>query len=92
MHKMTQVDPFTILDYPLSTEKAVRKMEAENTLIFIVARNSNKAQIKWAVQKAFNAKVEKVRTLVQRNGKKKAYIKLKPETPAVDITTQLGLA
>lgn len=89
---MADIDPFTILQYPLSTEKSVRKMEAENTLIFIVARDANKTQIKWAVQKAFNAKVDRVRTLVQRDGRKKAYIKLKPETPAVEITTQLGMA
>lgn len=84
-------DPFTIILYPLNTEKAVRKMEAENCLIFIVARDATKSAVKWAVEKAFNAKVAAVNTVVLTNGRKKAFIKLKPETPAVEITTQLGL-
>ncbi|MEK6923348.1 MAG: 50S ribosomal protein L23 [Nanoarchaeota archaeon] len=85
-------DPYTILMHPLSTEKAIRKMEAENVLIFIVAKKAKKSEIKWAVEKAFNAKVIDVNTLIDIKGKKKAYIKLSPETLAVDITTQLGLA
>ena len=84
-------DPYQILDYPVSTEKAVRQMEMENCLIFIVKDKSTKPQIKWAIKKAFNAKVAKVRTLRTMDGRKKAYIKLKPETPASEITTALGL-
>lgn len=94
MSKETQVpikDPFTIILYPLNTEKAVRKMEAENTLIFIVARKATRTAVKTAVEKAFNAKVDAVNTVILRDGKKKAYIKLNAATPAVDITTQLGL-
>jgi len=88
---MTNPDPFTILQYPLSTEKAVRQMEAENILIFIVDRKADKTQIKWAAQKAFNVKVVAVNTTILRTGEKKAFIKLRPETPASDVTTQLGL-
>jgi ribosomal protein L23 len=87
---MTQT-PFEILKYPISTEKAVRKSEIENTLIFIVDTKATKKQIKWATEKAFNAKVDKVRTLLDMKGRKKAYIKLNMDTPAVEITTQLGL-
>ncbi|MEM4247658.1 MAG: 50S ribosomal protein L23 [Candidatus Nanoarchaeia archaeon] len=88
---MTNTDPFTILKFPLSTEKAVRQMEAENMLIFVVDRKADKKQIKWAAQKAFNVKVAGVNTTVLRTGEKKAFIKLRPETPASDVTTQLGL-
>ncbi len=88
---METQDPYNILEYPLSTEKAVREMEAENKLVFMVALNSNKKQIRWAVQKAFNAKVLAVRTEITPEGKKKAIIKLSPTTPASEITTQLGL-
>ena len=84
-------DPYSIIDYPLSTEKSVRKMEMENCLIFIVKDKATKPEIKWAIEKAFNAKVAKVRTLKTMDGRKKAYIKLKPETPASEITTALGL-
>ena len=84
-------DPYSIIKYPLSTEKAVRQMEAENKLIFVVDRSATKSAIKWAVEKAFNAKVANVNTTILRTGEKKAYVKLKPETLASDITTQLGL-
>lgn len=84
-------DPNEVLKYPISTEKAVRQMEAENKLIFIVDVRSTKAAIKWATEKAFNVKVASVNTTITRDGKKKAYIKLKPESPAVDVTTALGL-
>lgn len=84
-------DPYDIIDYPISTEKSVRQMEMENCLIFIVKDKATKPEIKWAIEKAFNAKVAKVRTLKTMDGRKKAYIKLKPETPASEITTALGL-
>ena len=84
-------DPYDIIDYPISTEKSVRQMEMENCLIFIVKDKATKSEIKWAIEKAFNAKVAKVRTLKTMDGRKKAYIKLKPETPASEITTALGL-
>ena len=84
-------DPFTVILYPLNTEKAVRKMEAENMLIFVVTRNATKTAVKKAVEKAFNAKVDAVNTVVMKDGRKKAYVKLNAATPAVEITTQLGL-
>jgi len=80
----------TILKYPLSTEKSVRLISAENKIIFIVDNNSNKKQIKEEFEKMFKVKVLKVNTLIQK-GKKKAYIKLSPENPALDIATQMGL-
>jgi len=85
------MDPYTILKHPLSTEKAVRLMEAENKLIFVVLRTSTKKQIKEAIEKAFNVKVLSVNTLITNKGKKKAYVKLSPQTPAVDVATSLGL-
>tara|TARA_Y100000310_G_scaffold322876_1_gene382494 strand:- start:448 stop:708 length:261 start_codon:yes stop_codon:yes gene_type:complete len=85
------MDPYTIVKYPLSTEKAVRDMEASNSLLFVVDRNATKSKIKWAVEKAFNVKVVKVRTTIGPDNKKKAYVKLHADTPAIDVTTQLGL-
>ena len=84
-------NPYEIIEYPLSTEKGVREMEASNCLIFIVRKTSTKPQIRWAIEKAFNVKVVGVRTMTTKAGKKKAYIKLSPDTPAVEITTQLGM-
>ncbi len=85
------VDPWKILLYPLLTEKAIGKIENENKLVFIVNRKSNKKQIKWAVEKAFNVKVDNVRTLIDRKGRKKAWVKLSKEYSASEIATRLGV-
>ena len=84
-------NPYDILIYPLRTEKAVRELESNNCILFIVKKNATKKQIKWAMEKAFNVKVDKIRTTIDRKGRKKAYIKLSLETPAIDISTELGL-
>ena len=73
------------------TEKTIRLAEKENKITFIVNRNSNKTEIKNAVEKIFNVKVEKVNTLILPNGDKKAYVKLKSEYKATDVLSKLGL-
>jgi len=85
------MDPYKIIINPLSTEKAVRLLEMENKLVFIVRYNSKKSEIKRAIETAFKVKVLKVNTMITSKGIKKAYVKLSPETPAVDVATQLGL-
>lgn len=80
-----------IIKYPLSTEKSIRLMESENKLIFIVDEKATKQEIKQAIEKKFNVKVEQVRTLNDSKGRKRAYIKFASETPAIDLATKLGL-
>ncbi|MEM1634480.1 MAG: 50S ribosomal protein L23 [Nanopusillaceae archaeon] len=80
-----------ILIRALVTEKTIRLAEKENKITFIVNRNSNKKQIKEAVEKIFNVKVEKVNTLILPNGEKKAYVKLHKDYKATDILSKLGL-
>jgi len=75
---------------PITSEKAVKLIDLDNTLMFEVERQYDKKQIKQEVEKIFNVKVEKVRTLVRQN-KKIAYVKLKKENPAIDIATKLGM-
>ena len=89
--KKLLVDPWSILLNPLLTEKAIGKIESENKLIFIVNRKSSKRQIKWATEKAFSVKVDGVRTMIDRKGRKKAWIKLSKEYSASDIATRLGM-
>jgi len=85
------MEPYKIIKNPISTEKAVRLMESENKLVFIVDKKSKKNDIKEAVEKLFNVKVESVNTLHEISGRKKAYVKLSQETPAIDVATELGL-
>lgn len=80
-----------VLLYPLTTEKAVRLLETENKLTFVVDLKANKKEIKDEIEKTFNVKVLKVNTLITSKGKKKAYIKLAKDTPAMDVMTKLGL-
>ena len=88
---MKDKDPYKIIIRPLHTEKALAKIEKENTLVFIVDRRATKHDIKRAVETLFNVKVEKVRTLITPRGEKKAYVKLAPEYKATEIAAQLGL-
>mgnify|MGYP001617309960 CR=1 FL=1 len=85
------MEPYKIIKNPISTEKIVRLMEKENKLLFIVDKKARKNEIKEAVKKLFNVKVVSVNTLNDVNGRKKAYVKLSNENPAIDIATELGL-
>jgi len=89
--RLPLVDPWSILLYPLLTEKAIGKIETENSIVFIVNRKSNKKQIKWAAERALNVKVVDVNTMIDRKGRKKAWIKLSKEYSASDIATRLGM-
>lgn len=79
-----------ILLYPVSTEKAIKIMETENKITFVVDMRASKTEIINAFQEEFKIKPISVNTHV-RKSKKFAYIKLKQETPAIDVATRLGL-
>ena len=85
------MDPYNIIKNPLSTEKSIKLMEAENKLIFAVDEKANKKDIKEAIEKLFKVKVIGVRTLTTPKGQKRAYVKLSQETPAIDIATDIGM-
>jgi large subunit ribosomal protein L23 len=52
-----------VLLAPNISEKATMAAEANNTIVFKVATDAKKAEIKAAVEKLFEVKVEAVRTL-----------------------------
>ncbi|MAG15776.1 50S ribosomal protein L23 [Candidatus Woesearchaeota archaeon] len=79
-----------VIKYPVSTEKGIKLMETENKLIFVVETKSTKNDIKKSIESTFNVKVEAVNTFINQ-GKKKAYVKINKETPAINLATQLGL-
>lgn len=84
-------DPWKTINYPLLSEKAIGKIETENKLVFIVDRKSTKKQIKWAVEKALEVKVDSVKTMITQKGKKKAWVKLTKDFSAGDIATRFGM-
>jgi len=81
-----------VIRRPLITEKTSILREDGRTLVFQVAPNANKIEIKRAVEAVFNVKVDSVQTMqvrgkVKRQGRysgrrndwKKAIVKLKPD-------------
>jgi len=75
--------------YPLMGEKATNLKELNNVLSFVVETNAKKSEIKKEVEEEYNIKVKKVNTMILK-GKKKAYIKLKPEYSAMDVASKFG--
>ena len=85
------MDPYKILKHPMMTEKNVAKVEKENKLIFIVDKKAKKQEIKKAFEELFNVKVVDVNTSITREGKKKAFIKLRKEYSASDVAVKVGM-
>jgi large subunit ribosomal protein L23 len=75
---------------PLTTEKAVRLIELDNTLVFETDKRESKTEIKKEIETLFKVKVDSVNTLVKGN-KKFAYVKLNSKNPAIDVATKLGM-
>ena len=99
---MSTVDPrhYDVIKAPLITEKGSLVAE-NNQVVFKVAMDATKPQIKAAVEKLFNVKVKGVNTLIQkgktkrfkgmlgqRSDVKKAVVTL-AEGHSIDITTGL---
>jgi large subunit ribosomal protein L23 len=92
---------YDIIRAPVITEKATLLTE-RNQVVFRVARDANKLEIKQAVETLFGVKVMGVNTLVQkgktkrfkgrpgvRSDIKKAYVQL-AEGQSIDLTTGLA--
>lgn len=59
------MDPFNIIKYPLTTEAAMKKIEDNNTLVFLTHLRANKNHISAAVRKLYDIKVAKVNLLIR---------------------------
>jgi large subunit ribosomal protein L23Ae len=86
-----KMDNYQILKFPLTTESAMKKIEDNNTLVFIVDVKANKRQIKKAVQDMHGVKAERVNTLIRPDGQKKAYVKLAADCEALDVANKMGV-
>jgi large subunit ribosomal protein L23 len=56
-------DPRDVIVRPLVTEKSARAMEEDNIYTFVVDRAANKIEIGKAVEKLWDVKVTRVRTM-----------------------------
>lgn len=75
---------------PISTEKAVKLLDIDNTIVFEVPRSARKEEIRPQVEKTFSVKVESIRTLI-RDNVKYAFIRLNKSHKAADLATKLGV-
>ena len=75
---------------PITSEKAVKMIELDNTLLFETERRATKIGIKKEVEKLLNVKVAKIRTHIQGNAKY-AYVRLNKLNPAIDVANKLGV-
>ncbi|MEM7819848.1 MAG: 50S ribosomal protein L23 [Candidatus Aenigmatarchaeota archaeon] len=88
---MPTTEPFSVLKFVLMTEKAVRTIELQNKLVFIVDRKATKKEIKNAVESAFQTSVDYVNTMIDQKGRKKAFVKFKQPGIAGEIAIKLGI-
>ena len=84
-------DEFKVIRKPLATDVAMKKIEDNNTLTFLVDPKANKTQIKAAVRALYQVKVAKVNTLIRPQGDKKAYVRLAPAHDALDVANKIGV-
>jgi large subunit ribosomal protein L23 len=81
---------YQIIRRPIITEKGLGVKETQHTVVFEVAKDATKTEIKEALQRVFKLKVDHVRTAIfhgkfRRRGRaegfrsdwKKAYVRLK---------------
>jgi large subunit ribosomal protein L23 len=68
---MTKRSAYDVILTPVITEKSTQVSE-HNQVVFKVARQASKTEIKSAVEKLFNVKVKAVNTIV-RKGKMKTF-------------------
>ncbi|KAG9289205.1 hypothetical protein G9A89_022514 [Geosiphon pyriformis] len=85
-----RLDQYKIIRQPLNTESAMKKIEENNTLVFIVDVKANKRQIKDAVKKLYEVDAKKINTLIRPNGTKKAYVRLSTDVDALDVANKIG--
>jgi len=91
-------EPYMVLQRPLVTEKSMAGQQ-KGTYTFVVGMDANKHEIKHAVEKVYNVKVDAVRVIRvkgkvkrmknqllegKRKDVKKAYVKLK-EGSRIDL-------
>ncbi|XP_053527298.1 60S ribosomal protein L23a-like [Artibeus jamaicensis] len=86
-----KLDHYAIIKFPLTAESAMKQIEDNNILVFIVEVKANKHQIKQAVKKLYDIDVAKVNTLIRPDGERKACVRLAPDYDALDVANKIGI-
>merc|ERR1740117_234982 len=91
VNRLNRMDKYRIIQCPVTTESAMKKIEEINTLVFLVDIKANKPQIKEAVRALYDVKCAKVNTLIRPDGRKKAYVHLTQDYDALDVANRIGI-
>jgi large subunit ribosomal protein L23 len=86
-----EMKPHDVIKYPTMTERSVYMIENENKLVFIVHREANKHDIAQAVNKLYQVEAQEIRTLIDRKGEKKAFVRLKDGYNASEVAIKIGI-
>jgi len=86
-----KLDQYAIIKCPLTTESAMKKIEDNNTLVFLVDVRADKKKIKKAVQGLYDIQTKKINTLIRPDGQKKAYVRLTQDFDALDVANKIGI-
>src|SRR6202521_3181562 len=93
---------YQVIRRPIITEEGLGVKETQHTVVFEVAREATKTEIRQAVERIFKVKVDRVRTAIyhgkfRRRGRaegfrsdwKKAYVKLAPGEKMIEYAENL---
>jgi large subunit ribosomal protein L23 len=93
---------YQIIRRPIITEKGLGVKETQHTVVFEVAKDATKTEIKEAVQRVFKVQVDHVRTAIfhgkfRRRGRaegfrsdwKKAYVRLKEGEKMIEYSENI---
>ena len=83
-------DPYGVVRHPYVTEKTMTQMENENKLEFLVDRRANKKEIKMAIEKLLDVKIDFVHTYISEEGKH-AIVRLNKDYSAEDVGMRIGV-
>merc|ERR1719493_384898 len=83
-----RMDKYRIIQCPVTTESAMKKIEEINTLVFLVDIKATKPKIKEAVKEMYDVQCAKVNTLIRPDGRKKAYVRLTQDYDALDVANR----
>ncbi|KAJ3269166.1 60S ribosomal protein L23A [Terramyces sp. JEL0728] len=89
--KAATLDQYSVIKFPLATESAMKKIEYDNTIVFICDVRSNKRQIKDALKRLYDIEVANVNTLIRPDGKKKAFVRFPADVEATEVASRIGL-
>merc|ERR1719321_1782276 len=78
-----------VIKYPVTTESAMKKIEDNNTLAFIVDKNATRKKIDIHINTIYNIQTHKINTAVRHDGRKIAFVKLLTDNDALNLSNKI---